>query len=110
LAITDNNDNAVVIFNEGHIRTKNFNSESQAVTSGGESLYDLALVDNNNNALVIFDEGHIKTKNFDSRSIINNNPLKNLRLSILGDSISTFNGKLVPNDLGLYSYYPNGDV
>ena len=70
---------------------------------------DFAVTDKNNNAVLIFNEEHIRTKNFDSRNV-NCTILNRKRISLLGDSISTFDGKLVPNDLGMFSYYPAGDV
>ena len=112
LLIEDANGGAVVEFANGHIRTKEF--DSRHIVKSEESGYnaDLLIEDKNGNAVVEFAGGHIRTKEFDSRNIIpvSEMPLRGLKLSILGDSISTFQGKLVPNNIGLYAYYPQGDV
>ena len=90
LLVTDSNGNAIVQFADGHIKTKNFDSENAAseqdiedieesiselgsavgkssVTSNTNAQdVDLDLADQNGNVLVRFEDGHIKTKNFDS--------------------------------------------
>lgn len=64
---------------------------------------DLSIGDGN----VQFRDGHIKTKNFDSSQT--SKPLKDKTFSILGDSISTYQGYLVSNESGYdgssYAYY-----
>lgn len=72
--------------------------------------FDLAFVDENGGYLVIFSDGHIKTRCFDSKSVLPTiHKLTGKRLSVMGDSISTFSG-ISPSGTGFASFYPNGDV
>ena len=111
--ICDENGNILVVFSNGHIRTKNFDSSSykEILVSDCEN-FDLTFTDKNGFDLVRFSNGHIRTKNFDSKvleipiSVITR--YKNKRISILGDSISTFGSPDSRNENGTYcySYYP----
>ena len=62
----------IVIFKNGHIKTKNFDSENinvdgiEVVDSAGS---DLSFCDKNGNTVLEIKGGHIKTKNFDSRMV-----------------------------------------
>lgn len=96
LDITDENGNVIARFNDGHIRTKNFNSSVDAITEaqktklegieeGAEvndayseenSECDFAIADEDNNVLAEFKDGHLRTKNFDSRPKKIFNPLR----------------------------------
>ena len=64
----------IVIFKNGHIKTKNFDSENinvngiEVVDSAGS---DLSFCDKNGNTVLEIKGGHIKTKNFDSRKLVN---------------------------------------
>lgn len=61
---------------------------------------DLSIGDEDGNIIAQFSDGHIKTKNFDSSQIETLKPLKDKTFSILGDSISTYQGYLVSNESG----------
>lgn len=89
-SIKDEQDNAIVQFQDGHIKTKNFDSAVAATQSDlseleqeiredipddsnfptiGDSDADLSIEDEIGNTIVTFQNGHIKTKNFDSENI-----------------------------------------
>lgn len=55
-------------FSEGHVRTKNFDSENLSKDS---NFADLSFEDEDRNALVEFKNGHVQTKNFDSSKALN---------------------------------------
>ena len=80
------------------------------VIEGG---HDLEISDEKGNVLAEFSDGHIKTKNFDSSNIIASSggvlesSLKGKRISILGDSISTFGTPDQNNESGLWTYKGN---
>ena len=134
LAFADESGNVVMSVTGGHIKTKNFNSSSinveqpvKTVTipelEEGETSRpavdgatfvadgDLAIADESGNIVVLFGQGHIRTKNFDSSQfdpdVIRNQETTGLRISFLGDSITTFDG-YIPS--GYLKYYPSGDV
>ena len=128
-AITDSGYNAIVLFRDGHIITKNFksygvNSKLNTIEAGAQVnetkvlniAYDFAITDENGMAVVAFRDGHIITKNFDSRNI-NPNILKfrGKKIGLIADSITTYSGYL-PSDISGYdgetyaTWYPNGDV
>ena len=72
LEVADENGNAIVIFKDGGIQTKNFDSEKSLSTNlPSVPDNDLEIKDENNFAIVIFKNGGIKTKNFDSSEITN---------------------------------------
>lgn len=111
---------AIVGFNNGHIRTKNFDSANISnVKIENNADYDFMIADNLGNAVAILNNGHIRTKNFDSANISNVNYLKDKfngkSIAIVGDSICTYNGWL-PSDVAGFTgtayatYYPQGDV
>ena len=68
--LSDENGNSLVRFQNGHIKTKNFDSTKDAATSVENNISDsdLDLSDENGNVLVRFKNGGIKTKNFDSNT------------------------------------------
>ena len=118
LSFMDDNGYSIVDFLNGHVRTKNFYSadvpNAQDITEGNA---DFAITDENEQAIVVFEGGHIRTKNFNSEfiPIKENEEFKTLigkyngkRISILGDSISTFGSPSATNENGTYcySYYP----
>ena len=72
--LQDGHGNAVAVFNNGHVKTKEFDSSDISNLKDNVEVTDIdfALMDNNNNAIGEFLEGHIKTKNFDSRNAITN--------------------------------------
>ena len=65
--IRDERANAIVLFKDGHIFTKNFSSDNIIIS---ECIEDFAIQDPYNNAIVLFKDGHIFTKNFSSQNII----------------------------------------
>ena len=95
LSISDNNNMAIVKFKNGHIITKNFNSEQttiklESIEVGAEvnntaSEFDLAgdfaITDNDGKAIVKFKNGHIITKNFNSEQ-------QTIKLLFVGNSYS----------------------
>ena len=98
-AICDEENNAIVIFKDGHLETKNFNSAKLILNQLG---YDFAIADENSYGIVKFLDGHILTKNFDSRLF--QNKITKKKVSILGDSISTYQGYMYSPDA--YCAYP----
>ena len=118
LSLIDENGYSIVDFLGGHVKTKNFDSaNSPAVGTPSEGDADFAIVDENEMAIVVFENGHIRTKNFNSEEIeidIDENltalmdKYKGKKISILGDSISTFGDPDSRNLNGTYcySYYP----
>ena len=115
--ITDENSHAIVKFQDGHLKTKNFDSQKSPSTHENESEVDFEITDENGYAIVKFQDGHLKTKNFDSRNsgLIPSfsDKFKEVKIAIVGDSISTYQGWL-PSDIQGYSgstydtYYPHG--
>lgn len=83
MSIADSDGNILVDFKGGHIKTKNFDSESldselseirEEIASKPVSETTLAdgdffISDEDGNAIVEFSDGHIKTKNFDSANL-----------------------------------------
>ena len=69
LEITDEDGNVIVVFKDGHIETRYFNSLN-TVGKGNESRGQLSIIDENGNAVAIFKDGHILTKMFNSRDIM----------------------------------------
>lgn len=69
LEITDEDGNVIVVFKDGHIETKYFNS-LHTVGKGNEIRGQLSITDDNGNAVAIFKDGHILTKMFNSGDIM----------------------------------------
>ena len=99
--ISDDNHCAIVIFKNGHIFTKNFNSSEVNFGTTDNIYEDFSVEDKNGNKIVVFRHGHIKTKYFDSETLTNNIDSK--------VSIDTYNNdrkesyKLLPKTL-LFNY------
>ena len=118
LAFVDNDGNAIVIFGGGNVKTKNFDSsETPTTDTFDEGDADFAISDENGKCVAVFENGHIRTKNFNSADIdtdIDENitsiieKYKGKKISILGDSISTYGVPDSRNEDGTYcySYYP----
>lgn len=72
LSFSDEFGNILVEFKNGHIKTKNFDSNNinRDVTTDNASS-DFNIADEEDNIIASFNQGHIKTKNFDSKSIVN---------------------------------------
>ena len=69
LNVTDDDNNILVLFQDGNIKTKNFDSSNTPAGESGSINSDLDLSDDQGNILVRFQNGGIKTKEFDSRHI-----------------------------------------
>ena len=68
LSFADEDANEIVRFENGHIKTKNFDSSDKKI-NGILADCDLSFADDENNEIVRFENGHIKTKNFDSSGL-----------------------------------------
>lgn len=68
---------------------------------------DFSIGDKNGNEILRIEKGNIKTKNFDSEKVCKRIDLIGKKISIVGDSISTYSGYIVD---GYTPFYPNGDV
>lgn len=96
-AISDNIGFTIVGFQNGHIKTKYFDSSlvptrtemnaSHPVNVENLGLADFAISDPNGLTIVGFERGHIRTKFFDSSRTIQST-LKGKRVAFLGDSIT----------------------
>lgn len=66
--ICDENKNAIIKFENGHFRTKNFDSK---IIPNIEELrnVDFSIQDEYGNNIIIFENGHLRTKNFDSTKV-----------------------------------------
>lgn len=104
LYLSDENGNALVAFADGHVKTKNFDSEdiSERVATledAEEQSYipdimetdavvaDLDVTDSHGNVVARFAQGHIRTKNFDSAEAME-------RISDAEDDISDANKEI----------------
>lgn len=113
-SISDEGGHAIVQFVNGHIKTKNFDSSeiepfSDISVEDNEDA-DLDIRDESENILVMFSGGNVRTKYFDSSYLGGiASRYAGKRLSILGDSISTFGDPSATNENGTYcySYYPS---
>lgn len=113
--IADENKYVIARFSDGHIKTKEFDSRESLLQSDliSESpMSDFDIADEEGYVVARFRNGHIRTKNFDSSNIeaidYVRSKYEGKRVSILGDSISTFGTPSSTNQLGTYcySYYP----
>ena len=93
-SIQDEEGNTLCLWKDGHIKTKNFDSEKvvtkeevasieHPVEVNENSDSDLDVADEKGNVLARFKDGHIKTKNFDS-SEIPTNPSQAMSISLSG--------------------------
>ena len=79
--------NVLASFENGGVKTKEFDSSVDAPTRAAAAPYgDLEFADSEGNVLVSFENGGIKTKNFDSSDIANN-PWKNKKIAWDGHSV-----------------------
>lgn len=113
-AIADASGYKVVVFKNGHVITKKFNStDIENVVFDQTENFDFAISDANGHILLLLKDGHIQVKNFDSRNVLEFNRVvgryRDKKVSILGDSISTFGVPSATNQQGTYcySYYPD---
>lgn len=123
LKISDEEFHTLVKFAGGHIQTKNFNSATvnqklDTIEQGAqvndvdidnsEDDADLNVTDEDDHVLAKFAGGHFQTKNFNSAEVITKS-LTGKTFSILGDSISTFQGYLRSDEAGYdgtaYAYF-----
>lgn len=66
--ISDEYKNVLCVFNNGHIKTMNFDSETDTPIKGTKTDdADLKISDESGNVLCVFEDGHIRTKNFNSQ-------------------------------------------
>ena len=65
-SISDEKGNNVVVFDKGHVKTKNFDSENAPYKGGGR--HEFSISDEEDNNLVTFNRGHIRTKDFNSEN------------------------------------------
>ncbi len=79
-------------------------------------LSDFSIEDENGHAIVAFKYGHIITKNFNSKDVTKKSKYEGMRLSILGDSMSTFGVPDKSNATGTWTWpgnrcrYPQNDL
>ena len=105
--IGDERNYDIVRFIRGHIKTKNFDSETLIIpVSVTNNPNDFVISDPNGYDIVQFKNGHIKTKNFDSANF-KAVELAGKKISILGDSISTFGVPDQNNATGTWTYPGN---
>lgn len=76
--------------------------EKTVDASHSEAESDLDISDEEGNILARFAEGHFKTLNFDSRTA--SSSIKGKKISIIGDSISTFSGWIPTQGVNGYTY------
>lgn len=105
-AISDPVGYNIVEFRDGHIKTKNFDSAS-APRIGEITGADFSISDAAGNEIARLFNGHVRTKNFDS-SKMRAARYSGKKISVLGDSISSFGAPDSRNENGTYcySYYP----
>lgn len=92
-SIVDEAGNAIVVFRNGHIKTKYFDSEElpdQIVDVVNIIEGDFSILDQVGNALVVFKNGHIYTKNFNSETFEPTSKLANKKVLFFGDSITYY--------------------
>lgn len=87
---SDESGNILVKFQDGHVKTKNFDSSNVKDLKFKSSDIDFAIADDNYNILFKIEGGHIKTKNFDSSNLNSHSILNNKKISFLGDSITNY--------------------
>lgn len=68
-SIEDDENNTIVSFKNGHIRTENFDSSKVELEIDDNNNDDFSIEDEKGNTIVSFKNGHIKTENFDSQKI-----------------------------------------
>lgn len=97
LYICDSNGNVIAEFADGHVKTKNFDSENietDVFTASSDSDADADISDVNGNVLARFKDGNLYTKNFDSTLIRN---LTGKKWVCLGDSLTEHNQRTTLN-------------
>lgn len=70
LAFSDEDGNEIVQFEDGHIKTQQFDSRDVNVKADDENRGDFSVVDEDGNMIVRFADGHINTKNFNSEALL----------------------------------------
>lgn len=98
LDITDPNGNVLVRFENGHVHTKNFDSNNIMNTRETvDADPDLDISDNTGNVLMRLQDGHIKTKAFDSEQMTETLDDDTDRIAILEDAIANINVTPIPD-------------
>ena len=87
LDVSDSSGNVLVRFENGHIKTKEFDS-SEIIKTATTSTADLDVTDNSGNVIMRLEDGHIKTKNFNSSDLY---PLSGKKWACIGDSLTEAN-------------------
>lgn len=103
LDIADESGNSIVRFENGHIKTKNFDSShidvnGAAICGESSEIADLDIVDENDYSIVRFQNGHIKTKNFDSETLnLNTYDSSSKSITATADSLSSGDSMSINN-------------
>lgn len=80
---------------------------SECVQSSDNARADLTIEDESGYAIAVFKDGHILTKNFNSKDVTKKGKYEGMRISILGDSISTFGTPNQENATGTWTWPGN---
>lgn len=94
--VSDEDGNVITRFADGEVLTQKFDSAKATQAEDDASTADLNVSDDDGNVLAQFKDGGIKTKHFDSARFT----LNGKTYSILGDSISTYQGYLPSDEAG----------
>lgn len=106
LEFSDDSNNTLVRFSDGHVKTKNFDSRDLKTFVGDADSTDLDFTDEGDNIIMRVANGHIRTKRFNSSTVLTqsnlntlystlrnlNHPLKGKKVAFLGDSITAGSG------------------
>lgn len=109
-----------LVVDPGEVAILQYNGTWAKTTTGigdifGDADADFIISDDNNFSIVVFENGHIRTKYFNSADFGQLSPVIDVvsryagkKISILGDSITTFGDPSATNENGTYcySYYP----
>lgn len=87
--IRDDNGYIIVAFENGHIKTKNFDSANTPIEREGS--HDFSIEDERGNSIVEFSRGHIRTRNFDSKNVS-----RKIRILFFGNSLAFDSCSYVP--------------
>lgn len=66
-SISDEKGANIAVFNNGHVKTKNFDSETTAYKEGGRN--DFSISDEEGRNIMTLNKGHIRTKHFNSEKV-----------------------------------------
>lgn len=94
LDVADPEGNVLVRFKNGHIQTKEFNSETVPVNKGSGATADIDFADINGNVILRLANGQIITKKFNSEYI---RQLTGKKWVVIGDSLTEHNVRATKN-------------